>query len=53
MDDDLIAAAMLIVKDAGDAAGRMARDFDRLANLLGSLLPEPDDEPVQLRAIDD
>lgn len=53
MDDDLIAAAMLIVKDAGDAAGRLARDFDRLAGVLGSLLPEAGDEPIALRAVDD
>jgi hypothetical protein len=51
MDDEVLAAMVIIVTDAGDAAGRLARDFDRMANLLRSLLPEPGDAPTSLREV--
>jgi hypothetical protein len=41
VDPDVIAAAVLIIADMGDSAGRIARDCDRLAALLRSLLPDP------------
>lgn len=40
MDPDVIAAAVLIIADMGDSAGRFARDCDRLAMLLRSLMGE-------------
>ena len=51
--DDVLAAALLIVKDAGDVAGRLGPRLRRLPNILGSLMTEAGDEPVQLRAVDD
>jgi hypothetical protein len=54
VDPDVIAAAIAIVSDMGDSAGRFARDCDRLAQLLGTFLPGPTGpgHDVQLRLIE-